>query len=101
MDGATPAGPEFAIDHDRPFTEFFFPKLAALIDPESVVFKVRYRGDPAAFLPAILEKHDIAVYPIVIYSHDAPTKARPHRDRIDFPDGRVPRFDYPFLGFRC
>jgi hypothetical protein len=147
MDGVTPAGPDFVIDHDRLFKELlttffveflqlFFPKLAALIDPESVVFleqehfvnfpdgaeyladivaKVRYRGDPAYFLihvehqsttpatfprrffryfSAIHEKHDVPVYPIVIYSHDAPKKAQPHTYRIDFPDGRVLRFDY-------
>ena len=46
------------------------------------------------YYSAIFEKHGLPVYPIVIYSHDAPKKAQPNVYRVDFPDGEVLRFKY-------
>ena len=46
------------------------------------------------YYSAILEKHGLPVYPIVVYSHDAPKKAQPNVYRVDFPDGEVLRFKY-------
>ena len=59
---------------------------------------------PQAFLPLFPgdlrrsvrggEKHGLPVYPIVVYSHDAPNKPQPGVYKIDFPDGEVLRFRY-------
>ena len=46
------------------------------------------------YYSAIFEKHGLPVYPIVIYSHDAPKKVQPNVYRVDFPDGEVLRFKY-------
>ena len=147
MNGLHSAGSVLAIDHDRlfkelittffvEFLELFFPKLAAMLDRDSIEFlsqehfvdlldgkeyladiivKARFKGDPAFFLihvehqgtapivfprrsfryfSAIFEKNGLPVYPIVIYSHDAPRKAQPNVYRMGFPDGEVLRFKY-------
>ena len=46
------------------------------------------------YYSAIFEKHGLPVYPIVVYSHDAPKKAQRNVYRVDFPDGEVLRFTY-------
>jgi hypothetical protein len=46
------------------------------------------------YYSAIFEKHGLPIYPIVIYSHDAPAKAQPNVYRVDFADGEVLRFHY-------
>ena len=46
------------------------------------------------YYSAIFEKHGLPVYPIVVYSHDAPKKAQPNVYRVVFPDGEVLRFKY-------
>jgi hypothetical protein len=46
------------------------------------------------YFSAIFEKYDLPVYPIVVYSHEAPKKAQPSLFRVDFPDGAVLRFHY-------
>jgi hypothetical protein len=147
VESTAAAGSVPALDHDRWFKELlttfflefldlFFPKLARLIDPDSlefltqehfsdvhegsiyladVVVKTRYLGEDAYFLvhvehqstapagfdqrffryfAAIFLKHGVPVYPIVVYSHDAPRKRQPNVFRLDFPDGRVLRFHY-------
>jgi hypothetical protein len=141
------AGPELAVAHDRLFKELlttffvefldlFFPKLAALLDRDSIRFlpqeqfadlvdgdvyyadllaEARFHGDEGYFLihvehqsttppafperffryfAAIYLRRKAPIYPIVIYSHDAPRKAQPSTYEIAFPDGRVLRFDY-------
>ncbi|MBL8209728.1 MAG: Rpn family recombination-promoting nuclease/putative transposase [Bryobacterales bacterium] len=138
------------IDHDRffkellrtfffEFLELFFPRLAGLLDRESVEFLNQelyvdlmdgeeYRADllakvrmtnamPDAFFlvhvehqstapshfprrffryfAAIMERHNVLVYPIVIYSHDSPRKRQPCVYGMDAPDGRrLLRFHY-------
>ncbi|MBI3208140.1 MAG: Rpn family recombination-promoting nuclease/putative transposase, partial [Candidatus Solibacter usitatus] len=80
-----------------------------------IVAKARFQGSDAFFLihvehqstapanfprrffryfSALTEKRGLPVYPIVIYSHDQPTKAQPNSYRLDFPDGEVLRFTY-------
>jgi Putative transposase, YhgA-like len=80
-----------------------------------IVVKARFKGKDAFFLihvehqstapiafprrffryyAAIFQKHGLPVYPIVVYSHDAPKKAQPNVYRVDFPDGEVLRFRY-------
>ncbi len=56
---------------------------------------------PSAFRPrffryhlALLWNYGVAVYPIVIYSHDTPRKKQPNVYRMDFPDGEVLRLTY-------
>lgn len=47
------------------------------------------------YFSAILERHGVVVYPIVIYSHDAPLKQQPSLFRMDAPDGlQLLRFRY-------
>lgn len=46
------------------------------------------------YYSAIFEKHGAAIYPIVVYSHDAPRKKQPDTFTIDFPDSQVLRFRY-------
>ncbi len=46
------------------------------------------------YFSAIYEKHGIPLYPIVIYSHDTPPRKQPDFFQMDFPDGRVLRFEY-------
>ncbi|MBL8230185.1 MAG: Rpn family recombination-promoting nuclease/putative transposase [Bryobacterales bacterium] len=46
------------------------------------------------YFSALLEKYELPVYPIVVYSHDKPRKRQPNVFAIDFPDGRVLRFHY-------
>lgn len=82
-----------------------------------IVVKARYKADRgAAFLvvhvehqstapsgfgerfyryhAAISARHGLPVYPIVIYSHDAPRKKQHDTYKIDFPDGMVLLFRY-------
>ncbi|MFN7934487.1 MAG: hypothetical protein U0R19_14240 [Bryobacteraceae bacterium] len=40
------------------------------------------------------EKYDCPVFPIVIYSHDKPTRREPDSYRVRFADGEVLRFQY-------
>ena len=42
----------------------------------------------------IFEKYGLPIYPIVVYSHDAPKKKQPSVYRHDFPDGLVLLFKY-------
>ncbi len=137
-----------AIDHDRLFKDLltlfffdflalFFPRLAALIDPDSIEFlpqevytglaegdkfvvdvlvKARWKNAargaafflihvenqstaPRSFLErffryhlALLNKHRVPVYPIVLYTHDRPRHRLPNVYRTSFPDGEVLRF---------
>lgn len=46
------------------------------------------------YFSAIFEKHNLPVYPIVVYSHDLPRKAQPNVFRVAFQDGEVLRFRY-------
>lgn len=47
------------------------------------------------YFSAILERHGLVVYPIVIYSHDAPRRPQPNLFRMDAPDGfELLRFRY-------
>src|SRR5438046_2937433 len=80
-----------------------------------IVVKARFKGSDAFFLihiehqssapttfprrffryySAIFEKHGLPVYPIVVYSQEAPKKAQPSVYRVAFPDGEVLRFTY-------
>jgi hypothetical protein len=146
MDGSL-AGPVLVVDHDRLFKELlttyfvefldlFFPKLAAMLDRESIRFlpqeqfanlidgdvyhadmlvQARFHSQEGYFLihlehqskarptfperffryfAVIYLRHKVPIYPIVIFSHDAPKKAQPHTYRVSFPDGRILRFDY-------
>jgi hypothetical protein len=147
MDGAQPAGPVLAIDHDRlfkellttffvEFLELFFPKLAESLERDSIEFlsqelyadllegeqyladilvKARFKGSAAFFLIhvehqstapaallrrflryhlAIFARHGLPIYPILVYSHDAPKKKQPSVYRVSFPDGEVLRLTY-------
>jgi hypothetical protein len=40
------------------------------------------------------ERHGLPVYPIVLFSHEAPTKEEPSAYAVDFPDLAVLRFNY-------
>jgi len=106
------------IDHDRlfkellttffvEFLELFFPRLASLVDRDSISFldkevftslfdgkeyeadivaRVRFAGEEAFFL--------LPIYPIVVFSYDRPLRSEPSVYRLSFPDGEVLRFSY-------
>lgn len=135
------------IDHDRlfkellttffvEFLELFFPRLASLVDRDSISFldkevftslfdgkeyeadivaRVRFAGEEAFFLihvetqstpqpefgrrlfryfTAFLEKYNLPIYPIVVFSYDRPLRSEPSLYRLSFPDGEVLRFSY-------
>ncbi len=47
------------------------------------------------YFSAIVERHGVLVYPIVLYSHDSPLKKQPSVYAMDTPDGRkLLRFHY-------
>ncbi len=46
------------------------------------------------YFAGIYLRRRVPIYPIVIYSHDAPKRAQPKSYRIGFPDGHVMRFNY-------
>ena len=83
-----------------------------------LIAKVRFRGQEAFFLIHIENqskvshdfpfrmfryamrlhlKHHAPVYPVVIFSHDAPTRPEPARYIIAFPDKTVLQFDYKVI----
>ena len=43
------------------------------------------------------EKYDLPVYPVVIFSYDAPGRPEPKQYRVAFPDKTVLRFDYEVI----
>ena len=113
--------PKLAESLDPDSFEFLSQEhFANLLDGDQyladMVVKARFKGEDEAFFlihvehqstapatfprrffryySAIFEKHGVPVYPIVIYSHDAPKKAQPDMFRVDFPDGEVLRFHY-------
>jgi len=80
--------------------------------------KVRFRGRPAFFLihvetqsrphadfaarmfryfARLTEKHGLPVYPIVLFSHDAPRRPEPDHHRVEFPDKVVLDFRYTVI----
>ena len=46
------------------------------------------------YFALLTEKYNYPVYPIVIYSHDKPTRKEPDTYRVSFTDGEVLRFQY-------
>jgi hypothetical protein len=112
--------PRLAAQMDRESIEFLsqelFPDLLDGAEYQAdILVKARFKGQDACFLihiehqsdapttfprrffryfSAIFEKHGLPVYPIVVYSHDAPIKRQPGVYKIDFPDGEVLRFRY-------
>jgi hypothetical protein len=112
--------PRLAAQADRESIEFLsqelFPDLLDGAEYRAdILVKARFKGQDACFLihvehqseapatfprrffryfSAIFQKHGLSVYPIVVYSHDAPNKPQPGVYKIDFPDGEVLRFRY-------
>ena len=86
---------------DRTRVEFLNQQLYVdQVDGEQyeadLLAKVRLLGaEPEAFFlvhvfryfSAILERHGVAVYPMVIYSHDTPRRQQPSVFRLDASDG--------------
>lgn len=112
--------PKLARTMQRDSIEFLAQEhFTNLLDGEEyrvdIVAKVRFKDNDAFFLvhvehqstapssfplrffryySAIFERHGLPIYPIVIYSHDAPAKAQPDVYRVGFADGEVLRFRY-------
>ncbi|MCW3096145.1 MAG: hypothetical protein JWL77_1763 [Chthonomonadaceae bacterium] len=40
------------------------------------------------------EKYNLPIYPIILFSHDAPSRLEPHRYQVAFPRKTVLQFDY-------
>ncbi|HLK61227.1 MAG TPA: DUF4351 domain-containing protein [Chthonomonadaceae bacterium] len=47
-----------------------------------------------AYFARLHEKHDLPIYPVVIFSFDKPLRQKPHRYEVAFPDKTVLQFDY-------
>ena len=83
-----------------------------------LVMKVKFRGEDAFFLvhvenqakaqadfpkrmfryfARLTEKYDLPVYPVVIFSYDAPTRLEPRQFRVEFPGKTVLRFEYAVI----
>ena len=83
-----------------------------------VLMKVRFRSEEAFFLvhvenqatpqadfpkrmfryfARLTEKYDLPVYPVVIFSYDAPQRPEPHLFQVAFPGKNVLRFEYAVI----
>lgn len=83
-----------------------------------VLMKARFRGEEAFFLvhvenqataqadfpkrmfryfARLTEKYDLPVYPVVIFSYDAPRRQEPHLFQVTFPGRNVLRFEYAVI----
>ena len=83
-----------------------------------VLMKARFRGEEAFFLvhvenqatpqadfpkrmfryfARLTEKYDLPVYPVVIFSYDAPRRPEPDRFVVSFPHKTVLRFEYAVI----
>lgn len=112
--------PRLAASIERDSIEFLQQEVfASLMDGSQyradIVVKARFKGAPAflivhtehqstvsrefprrffRYFSLLMEKYDIPVYPIVIYSHDRPLKMETDSYRVSFADGEVLRFHY-------
>ncbi len=90
------------MDHDRLFKELitnFFEEFVGLLlhvenqaTPQTDFPKRMFR-----YFAHLTEKYDLPVYPVVIFSYDAPTRPEPKQYRVAFPDKTVLRFDYTVI----
>ena len=83
-----------------------------------LLVKARFQGEEAFFLvhvenqakaqsdfpkrmftyfARLYEKYDLPVYPVVIFSYDAPQRPEPHRHLVAFPGKTVLQFDYSVI----
>ena len=83
-----------------------------------VLMKARFQGEEAFFLvhvenqataqtdfpkrmfryfARLTEKYDLPVYPVVIFSYDAPQRREPHLFQVTFPGKKVLRFEYSVI----
>ena len=49
------------------------------------------------YFARLYEKHGLPVYPVVIFSYDAPNRAEPATHRVEFPDKTVLEFNYEVI----
>jgi len=49
------------------------------------------------YFARLYEKHGLPVYPVVIFSYDAPRRAEPASHRVEFPDKTVLEFNYTVI----
>ena len=49
------------------------------------------------YFARLTEKYDLPVYPVVVFSYDAPQRPEPHEFRVSFPGRTVLRFDYAVI----
>ena len=49
------------------------------------------------YFARLTETYDLPVYPVVIFSYDAPPRPEPHEFRVSFPGRTVLRFDYAVI----
>ncbi|HXF39116.1 MAG TPA: flagellar assembly protein H, partial [Blastocatellia bacterium] len=49
------------------------------------------------YFARLYEKHGLPVYPVVIFSYDAPRREEPERHRVEFPDKIVLEFNYEVI----
>ena len=83
-----------------------------------LLVKARFRGEEAFFLvhvenqaktqpdfprrmftyfARLHEKYHLPIYPVVLFSHDAPQRAEPHRYQVAFPGKTVLQFEYSVI----
>jgi len=49
------------------------------------------------YFARLYEKHGLPVYPVVVFSYDAPRRAEPASHRVEFPDKTVLEFNYAVI----
>lgn len=112
--------PQIARDLERDSVQFldkevFTDVTTGARHEADLVARVRWRGQESFFLihiehqaskqaefnrrmfsyfARLLEKHDLPIYPVVIFSYDAPRRAEPENFSITFPDLPVLDFHY-------
>ncbi len=116
--------PEVSADVDRDFAaapmdkEVFTDVTSGDKHEVDVLMKVKFRGEEAFFLvhvenqatpqadfpkrmfryfARLTEKYDLPVYPVVIFSYDAPRRPEPDRFVVSFPHKTVLRFEYAVI----
>ena len=116
--------PEVSAEIDRDFAavpmdkEVFTDVTSGDKHEVDVLMKVKFRGEEAFFLvhvenqatpqadfprrmfryfARLTEKYDLPVYPVVIFSYDAPRRPEPDRFVVSFPHKTVLRFEYAVI----
>src|SRR5688572_29199969 len=71
---------------------FFLLHLESQASPQAGMGRRMFR-----YFARLHENHDLPVYPIVLFSYDAPSRPEPERYRVEFPDRMVLDFSFAVI----